>query len=58
MKKTLLKALIWMAVGVTGGMAILIFTGVTDLAQLNAPSLLFGGFIGVMGCYIKEVLPE
>lgn len=58
MKKTLLKALIWFAVAFTGGMAILIFTGVTDMAQLNAPSLLLGGFIGVMGCYIKDILPE
>lgn len=58
MKKILLKTLIWMAVGVSGGMAILIFTGVTDLNELNAPSLLFGGFIGLMGGYIRDILPE
>lgn len=58
MKKILLKAFIWFAVAFSGGMAILIFTGVSDLAQLNAPSLLFGGFIGMMGGYIRDILPE
>lgn len=58
MKKIILRSVLWFVITYLGGMSILIFAGIKDMSDLHPESLLLGGFIGLMGTYINNIIPD